>query len=88
MGARFEVIGSFVTRRIVPNECLIVVDSKSEFCTRFTYVIATTIVHAIKYTTLDDLHENDPGLAIDVVPGSVRENLVSIKWHILHLYHI
>ena len=29
------------------------------------------LVHVIKYTTLDELHENDPGLAIDVVPGSV-----------------
>ena len=37
------------------------------------------------YTTLDELHENDPGLTIDVVPGSVRHGLVSIKLRIWHL---
>ena len=36
------------------------------------------------HNTLDELHENDPGLAIDVVPGSVRDGLVSIKLHIWH----
>ena len=43
------------------------------------------LLHDIKYTTLDELHENDPGLSIDVVPGSVRHGLVSIKSHIWHL---
>ena len=44
------------------------------------------LLHDIKYTTLDELHENDPGLAIDVVPDSVRHGLVSIKLHIWHLF--
>ena len=44
------------------------------------------LLHDIKYTTLDELHENDPGLAIYVVPGSVGDGLVSIKLHILHLF--
>ena len=44
------------------------------------------LLHVIKYTTLDELHENDPGLTIDVVPGSVREGLVSIKLHSWHLF--
>ena len=42
------------------------------------------LLHDVKYTTLDELHENDPGLTIDVVPGSVRRGLVSIKLHIWH----
>ena len=42
-------------------------------------------MHDIKYTTFDELHENDPGLTIYVVPGSVRHGLVSIKLHIWHL---
>ena len=50
------------------------------------------LLHDIKYTTLDELHENDPGLTIDVVPDGVRRGLVSIKlhtWHLLssHLEH-
>ena len=44
------------------------------------------LLHVIKYTTLGELHEDDPGLAIDVVPGSVRDGLVSIKLHILNLF--
>ena len=44
------------------------------------------LLHDIKYTTLDELHENDSGLSIDVVPGSVRHGLVSIKLHIWHLF--
>ena len=44
------------------------------------------LLHDIKYTTLDELHENDPGLAIDVVPGSVRHGLVSMKLNIWHLF--
>ena len=44
------------------------------------------LLHDIKYTTLYELHENDPGLTIDVVPGSVRHGLVSIKLHIWHLF--
>ena len=43
------------------------------------------LLHNIKYTTLDELHENDPCLTIDVVPGRVRHGLVSTKSHILHL---
>ena len=42
-------------------------------------------MHDIKYTTIDELHENDPGLTIDVVPDSARPGLVSIKLHIWHL---
>ena len=42
-------------------------------------------LHDIKYTTLDELRENDPGLAIHEIPGSVRHGLVSIKLHIWHL---
>ena len=34
------------------------------------------LLHDIKYTTLDELHENDPSLTIDVVPDSVRHGLV------------
>ena len=44
------------------------------------------LLHVIKYTTLDELHENDPGLTIDVLPGSVNEGLESIKLHILHIF--
>ena len=44
------------------------------------------LLHVIKYTTLDELHENDPGLTIDVVPGSVRHGLVLIQFHIRHLF--
>ena len=36
------------------------------------------LLHVIKYTTLDELHENDPGLTFDVVPGIVRDGLVSM----------
>ena len=43
-------------------------------------------MHDIKYTTLDELHENDPGLTIGVLKGSVKEGLASIKLHILHLF--
>ena len=44
------------------------------------------LLHDIKYTTLDELHEDYPGLTIDVVPGSARHCLVSIKLHIRHLF--
>ena len=44
------------------------------------------LLHDIKYTTLDELHANNPGLAIDVVRDSVRHGLVSIKLHIRHLF--
>ena len=44
------------------------------------------LLHVIKHTTLDELHENQPGLTIDVVPGSVRHGLVLIKEHIWHLF--
>ena len=40
----------------------------------------------INVTTLDELHENDPGLSIDVVPGSVRDGMVSIKLPIRHIF--
>ena len=68
-----------------------VVDSKSELCTRFTYITALSattfhLLHVIKYTTVDELHENDSGLTIDVVHGSVRDGLVSNKLHIWHLF--
>ena len=43
------------------------------------------LLHVIKYTTLDELDENVPGITIDVVPGSVKDDLVSIKLHIWHL---
>ena len=61
--------------------------------TRFTFVTQLSsplhFLHVIKYTTLDDLHGNDPGLKIDVVSGIVKEDLVSIKLHIWHvLYQI
>ena len=46
------------------------------------------LLHDIKYTTLDELHENDPGFSIDVVPGSVRHGLVSSKLHIWHLFSL
>ena len=44
------------------------------------------LLHVMKYTTLGELHENDPGLTIDVVPGSARHGLVSIKLIIWHLF--
>ena len=44
------------------------------------------LLHASKYTALDELHENDPGLTIDVLLGSMKEGLVSIKLHIWHLF--
>ena len=34
------------------------------------------LLHVIKYTTLDELHESYYGFAIGVVPGSVRDGLV------------
>ena len=43
-------------------------------------------LHVMKYTTLDELNENDCGLTIDVVPSGVKEGLVSIKLHIGHLF--
>ena len=49
-----EMISNWVTGSVVTNGCLMVVDSKSELCTRFTYVIAlsvTTYIHVIKYTS-------------------------------------
>ena len=45
-------------------------------------------LHAIKYATLDELHENDPGLAIHVVSGSVNEGLVPITFHIYNFFTI
>ena len=83
-----EMISNWVAWSVVANGCLMVVDSKSELCTSFTDIIAlsvTTFIAFYKYTTLGELHENDPGLTIDVVPGSVRDGLVSMKLHILHL---
>ena len=44
------------------------------------------LLYVIKYTTIDELHENDPGLTIDVVPCSVGDGLVSIKLNIYHLF--
>ena len=44
------------------------------------------LLQIIKYITLDESYENDPGLTIDVVPGSERDGLVSIKLHIWHLF--
>ena len=44
------------------------------------------LLHDIKYTTLDELHKNDPGSTNDVVPGSVRHGLVSIKLYIWYLF--
>ena len=44
------------------------------------------LLHVIKYTRLDELHENDHGLAIFVVPCSVIEGLVSIKLYLWHLF--
>ena len=82
-----EMIGNWVTRSAVANGCLMAVNSESELCTRFTYIIDLSLkhlLHVIKYTTLDELHENDPGLTIDVVPGRARDGLVSIKLHIWH----
>ena len=35
---------------------------------------------------IDDLHEYDPGLRIDIVPSSANEVLVSIKLHMWHLF--
>ena len=47
------------------------------------------LLHVTKYATLDELHDNDPGIAINVAPGSEKEGLVSIKLHIyIFLYHI
>ena len=37
------MIGNWVAWRVVANGCLMVADSKSELCTRFTYVIALSI---------------------------------------------
>ena len=43
-------------------------------------------MHVVKYTTIDELLDNDPDLATDVAPGSVKEGVVSIKLHIWHLF--
>ena len=59
-----EMISNWVTRSVVVNGCLMVDDSKSKLCTRYTYIIALSLQHllyVIKYTTFDELHENDPG---------------------------
>ena len=66
-----------------------VVDSKSELCTRLPIQLPSPLkhlLHDIRYTTFDELHENDPGLTIDVVPGSVRHGLVLTRLHILNLF--
>ena len=48
------------------------------------HAFSFSFFHYIKCTKLDELHENDQGLTIDVVPGNVRHGLVPIKLHILH----
>ena len=53
-----EVISNWVTWSDAVNGCLMVVYSISELCTRLTYIISlsvTTLLHVIKYTTLDEL---------------------------------
>ena len=52
-----EVIGNWVAWSVVLYGCFMVVDWKSDFCTRFTYIMAlsVTFLHVIKYTTLDEL---------------------------------
>ena len=42
-------------------------------------------LHVTKYATLDELHENNSGFRVDVLPCSVKEVLVSIKLHIWQL---
>ena len=44
------------------------------------------LLHVSKYTTLDEVRENDPGLTIDVVTGSAKEGVVSIKLLIWQLF--
>ena len=43
MVASTEMIIKWVTRSAVANGCLIVVDTESELCTRFTYIIALSV---------------------------------------------
>ena len=65
---------------------LLRIDVLSLFIRNRNFVLASPIppplqhlFYVVKYTTLDELHENDPGLTIDVVPGCVRDGLVSIN---------
>ena len=44
------------------------------------------LLHVIKYTTFDELHENDACLTIDVLLGCVKESIVSMNLHIWHLF--
>ena len=84
-----EMISNWVTQGVVANGCLMVVDLKSQLCARFTYIIAlsvTTFIACYQVTTLDELHENYPGLAIGVHSVSVKEGLVSNKLHIWHFF--
>ena len=68
-----EMISNWVSWSVVANGCLMVADSKLELCTRFTYIIVLSVtfitcyqVHHIRKKP-HELHENDPGLTIDVV---------------------
>ena len=38
-----EMISNWVSRSVVANGCLVIVDSKAELCTCFAYVIALSI---------------------------------------------
>ena len=89
MAVLIEMISNWVTRSVVENGRLMVVDSKWELCSSFTYIMTSLLQHlmnVIKYTALDELHENYPCLVIDVVPGSVKEGLIFTKMHKCHLF--
>ena len=44
-----EMISNWVSRSVVVNGCLMVVDSKSELCSRFTYIMIEKDANLILY---------------------------------------
>ena len=52
--------------------------SKLDLFHLYNCYIRCNFLHVVKYARLDELHENDPGLAIDAVLGSVG-GVVSMK---------
>ena len=74
-GCVYEATSYSVTRSVFANSCLMGFDWKTEVCSCFTNIIVLPIIAFLyfsRYTALDELHENNPGLAIDVVTDSVK----------------
>ena len=74
-----EMISNWVTRSVVVNGCPMVVYRNLIFVLVSPIQLASPLqhsLHVIMYPTLDELHESDHGLTIDVTPGNVKEGLV------------